>query len=113
MQSKDCMSKRMTTRASTRKVIYLLATGFLALLAARPAGAETRSAATSVGVRIERHAGVVLPASYPELGRVTATGVTLVGNSAPQIISSSVSAASVKPTSRVVSGRTEITVFEP
>ena len=102
----------MTTRTSTRKAIYL-ATGFLTLLAVRSAGAETRSAATTVGVRIERHAGVVLPASRPELGRVTAPGVTLVGNGAPQIISSSASAASVKPTSREVNGRTEITVFEP
>jgi hypothetical protein len=101
------------TRTSTRKALYLVATGFLALLAARPAGAETRSAATTVGVRIERHAGVVLPASRPELGRVAAPGVTLVGNGAPQIISSSVSAASVKPTRREVNGRTEITVFEP
>ena len=107
------MSKKMTTRTSARKALYLVATGFLTLLAARAAGAETRSAATTVGVRIERHAGVVLPASSPELGRATATGVALVGNGAPQIISSSVSAASVKPTSRQVNGRTEITVFEP
>jgi hypothetical protein len=103
----------MTTRTPTRKAIYLVATGLLTLLAARSMGAQTRSAATTVGVRIERHAGVVLPASRPELGRVTAPGVTLVGNGAPQIISSSVSAASVKPTSREVNGRTEITVFEP
>lgn len=103
----------MTTRTSTRKALYLVATGFLTLLAARAAGAETRSAATTVGVRIERHAGVVLPASRPELGRATATSVTPVGNAAPQIISSSISAASAKLTSREVSGRTEITVFEP
>jgi hypothetical protein len=104
----------MTTKTSLRKrkVLYL-ATGSLTLLAARPAGAETRSAATTVGVRIERHAGVVLPAGRPELGRVTAPGVTLVGNGAPQIMSSSVSAASVKPMSCEVNGRTEITVFEP
>ena len=107
------MSTRMTTTASTRKAIYLVATGFLTLLAARPAGAETRSAVTTVCVRIERHAGVVLPAGSSELGRMTAAGVTPVGNGAPHIISSSVSAASVKPTSHEVSGRTEITVFEP
>jgi hypothetical protein len=106
------MRKNMTTRTSSRKAIYL-ATAFLTLLAVRSAGAETRSAATTVGVRIERHAGVLLPASRPEFGRVTAPGVTLVGNSAPQIMSSSVSAASVKPTSHEVNGRTEITVFEP
>jgi hypothetical protein len=103
---------RTKTSLRKRKALYL-ATGSLTLLAARPAGAETRSVATTVGVRIERHAGVVLLASRPELGRVTAPGVTLVGNGAPQIMSSSVSAASVKPTSREVSGRTEITVFEP
>ena len=104
----------MTTKTSLRKRKSLyLATGSLTLLAARPAGAETRSAATTVCVRIERHAGVLLPAGRPELGRETTPGVTLVGNGAPQIMSSSVSAASVKPTSHEVSGRTEITVFEP
>jgi hypothetical protein len=107
------MSKSITTGTSTGKAFYLLATAFLALLAARPAGAETRSATTSVGVRIERHAGVVLEASRTELGRAGVSGVIPVGNGAPQIIRSSVSAASVKPTSREVNGRTEITVFEP
>ena len=104
----------MTTKTSLRKhkALYL-ATGSLTLLASRPAGAETRSAATTVCVRIERHAGVVLPAGSPELGRATAPGVTLLGNGTPQIMSSSVSAASVKLTSREVNGRTEITVFEP
>ena len=104
----------MTTKTSLRKRKSLcVATGSLALLAARPVGAETRSAATTVCVRIERHAGVVLPAGRPELGGVTAPGVTLLGNGAPQIMSSSVSAASVKPTSSQVNGRTEVTVFEP
>jgi hypothetical protein len=107
------MSRNMMIRTSAGKALFLVATGFLTLLAARPAGAEMRSAATTVGVRIERHAGVVLAPSRTELGRVTVSGVTLVGNGAPQIISSSVSAASVKPTSREVNGRTEITVFEP
>jgi hypothetical protein len=99
----------------TSRVLGILWTG---LVLAAPAFSETRSAFSTVSVRIERHAGVVIPASAaataagaraPETAPITTSGNAPVR----MIIGAEGSDESVDHRGVRLAGRTAVTVFEP
>jgi len=95
----------------------------LALLFALPsliparASAQIRTATTTLGVTVERHAAILLPADREELAKVARTGGNVSdsaaarGNGSPTLIT----IVETSPTARVSASRARValTVFEP
>jgi hypothetical protein len=109
------MMKSGSIMRKASRVLGILCAG---LVLAAPVFAETRSGLSTVSVRIERHAGVVIPASKTaettdSIRPETAPIVTSGNAPARMIITSERFAESLA--SRGVRGaeRTAVTVFEP
>ena len=108
----------MKSGSITRKTSRVLGILWTGLVVAAPAFSETRSGFSTVSVRIERHAGVVIPASKAteaaDSSRPDAAPIVTSGNApARMIITSERFAESLA--SRGIRGadRTAVTVFEP
>jgi hypothetical protein len=98
----------------------ILIVGLMSLGLTASAYATSRSATTTVAVRVERHVGLVLPTSnnglvFASLGRdPQPTGPTAFGNGTSRILLSRPSGAALRPAAMQSSpDRVEITVFEP
>jgi hypothetical protein len=109
------MMKSGSITRKTSRVLGILGAG---LVLAAPVFAETRSGLSTVSVRIERHAGVVIPASKiaeaTDSSRSETAPIAASGNApARMIITSERFVESLA--SRGVRGadRTAVTVFEP
>ena len=99
----------------TSRALGILCTGFAL---AAPAFSETRSGFSTVSVRIERHAGVVIPASKTaetiDSSRSETAPIVTSGNApARMIITSERFAESLASRGLRGADRTAVTVFEP
>ncbi|HYK42250.1 MAG TPA: hypothetical protein VE007_07655 [Thermoanaerobaculia bacterium] len=90
--------------------------GLIFALAGGVVSAQNRTAATTIGITVERHSAVLLPADSSGIARLstrpeTAEGPAAIGNGSPALITVEDS----RPLAPVSSGRARvaITVFEP
>lgn len=98
----------------------ILMVGLVGLGLTASAYATSRSATTTVAVRVERHVGLVLPTSsnglaYASLGSdPQPNGPTAFGNGSSRILVFRPSGAALRPAAKQSSpDRVELTVFEP
>jgi hypothetical protein len=108
----------MKSGSITRKASRVLGILWTGLVLAAPAFSETRSAFSTVSVRIERHAGVVIPASKAaetvDGFQSNAATIAASGNApARMIITSERFGESLASRGTGGAGRTAVTVFEP
>jgi hypothetical protein len=108
----------MKSGSVARKTSGVLGIVWTGLVLAAPAFSETRSGFSTVSVRIERHAGVVIPASKgadTEDGLRSDVAPIVASGNAParMIVTSDRFGESLASRGAGGAGRTAVTVFEP
>jgi len=102
-----------TLRRGTLALVLVLAFG--SLFSAATAAAQTRTATTSIGIKVERHAAILLPADAPSFARLStgaerSDGPAAIGNATPLITVDDSRSPSPVSSSRP---HVVVTVFEP
>jgi hypothetical protein len=111
-------SSRTLRRGTLGKLglVLVLVFAFGSLFSAATAAAQTKTGTTSIGIKVERHAAILLPADASSFARLStgaerSEGPAAIGNAAPTLITVDDS----RSLSSVSSSRAHVavTVFEP
>jgi uncharacterized protein YgbK (DUF1537 family) len=100
-----------TMQAATRATRFILLMLLSGPMFAALALAESRSATAVMGVRIERHAGVVIAGSSASVTQDQIAAAA--GNGTARLIFSGQRPGALAPAQDRIAARTQVTVFEP